>query len=62
MKLGIDFGGFILLQVILLIISYGGYLNLPWWVVWLPSLVIMGVIILGLLLLVIIGIVWWIGR
>jgi hypothetical protein len=38
-------------QVALLILHYGNIIQgLPWWVIWFPSLLALGVIVIGLLI------------
>ena len=55
---GIGAGGLlIVIQVIMLVLYYGTNLlsqTMPWWVLWLPSLVILGVIVLAIIGFVII--------
>jgi len=51
----IEFGGgfLIFLQIVLLVLYYGGLISAktPWWVVWLPALIILACIGLFILLL-----------
>lgn len=51
---GISTAGYLITQTALLIIYYGGYnTNLPWFVVWFPSIiVIMALIIIGIMMLI----------
>ena len=39
-----------IIQVILLIIHYGHFATLPWWLVWLPILVSMAVVLIGIVI------------
>jgi hypothetical protein len=52
-------GGFWLItQVALLILHYGNIVQgLPWWVIWFPSLLALGVIAIGLLIMAIVIII-----
>jgi len=49
-NLSVNFGGFGILQIMLLILHYGKILILPLWLVWLPSLILGG--ILGIVLII----------
>ncbi len=67
----IEFGGMFLvvLQIILLVLYYGGIISAktPWWVVWLPGLIlaacsVVGVVVLGIVLLFVAYISWKVNR
>lgn len=56
--LGRTSGGTLLLQVVLLIVYYGGFLAIPWWLAWFPSLVYLGFVAL-VLVVVVVGLLVW---
>lgn len=47
-----SFGGALLVQVALLVIYYGFHIDLPWWVLWFPSLIIIGILAIVAILFV----------
>ena len=53
-KTNITIGFWLPTQVILLVLYYGGILpSLPWWIVWFPSLIIIGFIALAVVIMAI---------
>lgn len=54
-KTNITIGFWIPTQVLLLVLYYGGILpSLPWWVVWFPSLIVLGLLAVWVMFIVII--------
>lgn len=54
-KTNISIGLWLPTQVALLVLFYGGILPaLPWWVVWLPSLLVIAFIVVALIILLIV--------
>ena len=56
-EISISLGGFLFLQVVLLLAYYGFDVNMPWWALWLPFLVLGGIILFCLVMLLIILII-----
>jgi hypothetical protein len=56
--ININFGGLLTIQIILLIIHYGGFANLPKWLVFLPLIIIGSIIGIILIIFFIVVMVW----
>ena len=42
-------------QAVLLVLFYGGIMpNLPWWVVWLPSLIALGILAIAVIIIILV--------
>lgn len=50
-KIDVGFGSWFFIQVALFVIHYGFEKTLPWWVLWLPSLIVSGVLVIAISLL-----------
>ena len=51
-KTNVSIGFWLPTQAALLVLFYGGIMpNLPWWVVWLPSLIVLGLLGIALVIL-----------
>jgi hypothetical protein len=55
-KMDVPIGGFIFSQSALLFCEYGLKYNMPWWVIWFPSLLVASILLLVLVIIIVIAI------
>jgi len=55
-KTNVSIGFWLPTQATLLVLFYGGIMpNLPWWVVWLPTLIILGFLAIAVVIVILVA-------
>lgn len=60
MEINLIPGSWLFIQCTLLVVHYGFDKTLPWWVLWLPSLIALGILSLmffGFIIMIIVGVI-----